>query len=304
MLGITHAEAVAFLKAHGLRWREDISNNSDEHLRNRVRHKILPLMEELLNPNIRATLCRTAEILNEEEAWLNELAHEEFSNRLVDETCELKLDNFFSQATAMRRRILLLWLFHNQLPANILDFNTVCVLDKLSLSLDGTKRMSVGGGWSAVRRYARLGLERESSGNAPIEPMRLNVPGETFHSGLGITVLAKYYQGVIKESGKRIGEMPSTATISAVTVGNDEIFVRSWQAGDYMRSYGLGGSKKLQDIFTDQKIPADHRSFIPVFECRGDIIWIPGYRIATDWAVPDGDSPSLLMEVHRKELPA
>ncbi len=40
--------------------------------------------------------------------------------------------------------------------------------------------------------------------------------------------------------------------------------VRSWRPGDRMRPAGLGGSKKIQDLFTDRKIPARERNKIPI----------------------------------------
>lgn len=43
-----------------------------------------------------------------------------------------------------------------------------------------------------------------------------------------------------------------------------------------IRPLGLGGSKKLQDIFVDRKIPRDFRLSWPVFSLDGDIVWIPG----------------------------
>ncbi len=48
---------------------------------------------------------------------------------------------------------------------------------------------------------------------------------------------------------------------------------------------GMRGSRKLQDIFVDAKVPRACRSRIPVVECGGEIIWIPGYRVARGWDV-------------------
>ncbi|NLX24973.1 MAG: tRNA lysidine(34) synthetase TilS, partial [Lentisphaerae bacterium] len=53
-----------------------------------------------------------------------------------------------------------------------------------------------------------------------------------------------------------------------------------------MTPLGVNGSRKLQDIFTDLKLPRAQRDRVPLVVCRGEIIWLPGYRIAADWAVP------------------
>jgi tRNA(Ile)-lysidine synthase len=81
-------------------------------------------------------------------------------------------------------------------------------------------------------------------------------------------------------------------------MGHSPLYVRSWQAGDRVHPLGMEGSRKLQDLFVDQKVPRDSRDRIPIFECRGEIVWIPGYRIASGWEVRNPRSPSLHIYVH------
>jgi tRNA(Ile)-lysidine synthase len=61
---------VAHLRERGLAWREDPSNADLVHRRNRVRHELLPYLEERFNPEIRAALARTASLLADEVAHL------------------------------------------------------------------------------------------------------------------------------------------------------------------------------------------------------------------------------------------
>jgi tRNA(Ile)-lysidine synthase len=55
--------------------------------------------------------------------------------------------------------------------------------------------------------------------------------------------------------------------------------VRAWRDGDRMRPLGLGGSRSLQDLFTDRKVPRARRRAWPVVVCGEDIAWVP--RVAT-----------------------
>lgn len=55
--------------------------------------------------------------------------------------------------------------------------------------------------------------------------------------------------------------------------------VRSWGAGDRFRPLGLQGGKKLQDFFTDLKIPKAERPRIPLLCDADKICWIMGYRL-------------------------
>jgi tRNA(Ile)-lysidine synthase len=47
-----------------------------------------------------------------------------------------------------------------------------------------------------------------------------------------------------------------------------------------MRPAGLGGTKTLQDLFTDRKVPRAERRRLPVVWCAGEVAWIPGVAIA------------------------
>jgi len=47
----------------------------------------------------------------------------------------------------------------------------------------------------------------------------------------------------------------------------------------------------------NHKVPRARRGGIPVFECRGEVVWIPGYRVARGWEVPGPDAPSLSFHV-------
>ena len=74
LLAASREQVVAFLQAVGQSWREDSSNQSPVHTRNRVRATLMPLLREF-NPSIAATLATTAQLAREEEArWQPEIA--------------------------------------------------------------------------------------------------------------------------------------------------------------------------------------------------------------------------------------
>ena len=75
LLETSRQEIEAYLKALGQPWREDSSNLDLSHTRNRVRHTLLPLLEQDFNPAIRQTLADLAELARaEDEYWNNELS--------------------------------------------------------------------------------------------------------------------------------------------------------------------------------------------------------------------------------------
>ena len=72
LLGVRRAETRACCAAAGLAWREDPTNAGDGPLRNRVRHHLLPLLEEL-RPGASQALARTAALAADERDWLDPL---------------------------------------------------------------------------------------------------------------------------------------------------------------------------------------------------------------------------------------
>ena len=278
LLTIHRAEIVAFLKNHRLRWREDASNRDPHFLRNRVRHEILPLLERRLNPQIRTALLRTAEVLREENAWLDELATDALGKCAGPARPTLSAQQLAALPLPLRRRALRLWLMRAGLATGRLDFEAVDSVLNLLDNLHGTKTVALGDGWRVVRRYDQLAVES----NPPADPPTWRL-------------LIQPYRGVIKEKSIQPGHLPARATLSAAAVGASPLRVRPWRPGDRMAPLGMDGAKKLQDIFTDAKVPREQRRHLPVVECRGEIVWLPGYRVARGWEVPGPRSRAVLL---------
>ncbi|MGI4758476.1 MAG: tRNA lysidine(34) synthetase TilS [Janthinobacterium lividum] len=74
LLGTTRQQVIAFLQARGQQWREDSTNQSPAHTRNRVRAQLMPVLRQF-NPSIGSTLATTAQLARDEEArWKPEIA--------------------------------------------------------------------------------------------------------------------------------------------------------------------------------------------------------------------------------------
>jgi tRNA(Ile)-lysidine synthase len=289
LLDVSRAEVEAFLRARGQDWCEDASNASRDHLRNRVRHDVLPLLETALNPAVRDALARTADILRAENAWLDAQAR-----RVCPPGGTLTVRDLAAQPAALRRRVVRLWLGARGVDPDRIDFETVARIERLAATARGTRSVDLPGGWSVRRRYGRLDVARRETA----EPFRiaLALPGVTDLPLAGVRVRAEIAPGIVRERGTP-GVAPARASLSRKAVGRRRIYARAWAPGDRMRPLGMAGSRKLQDIFTDARVPADRRARIPVFECGGEIVWIPGYRIARAWAVPDAETAAVQLSV-------
>jgi tRNA(Ile)-lysidine synthase len=298
MLDATREEVLAFLRHQRLAWREDESNRDIRFLRNRVRHEIVPFLESRLNPGLRRALARTAAIFREEDAWMRDVA----GNVLADAEAEggIRIAVLTKHPVALQRRAVLLWLSRADVPAERLDFDAVDRTLNLARSRRASAETPVAGRWIVRKQYGRLTMAK---GETPARRLpfrrRVAVPGKAVLRGCGLRVKATVAPGLDKPPRSRAGCLPARASLNVAALRGRAVYVRSWRPGDRMKPLGMEGSRKIQDILVDQKVPAGERASVPLFECADEIVWLPGYTIARGWEVKDPAMPALHLTIER-----
>lgn len=314
---------VRFLEKRGSAWREDASNQQVSFLRNRVRGQIMPAMQSMLNPQLRRALLRLGDIVEAENEWLDSLALKILSECRVPKGREraagdsggasvcgpsgmrrLPFGDILCEALAgrplgARRRALRLWLVSSGLPHESLDFETIGRLDRLLVSGRTASSVTPAGGWVVRREYGRLIVRRAGDESPVAYSAPVLIPGETLLAEEGFRINASVEPGITRARPAGIGAFPDCASLNVEAWRRRKMIVRSWRRGDRMRPMGISGSKKLQDIFVDAKIAADVRRRAPIFECGGEIVWLPGYRIARGWQVPESGVRALQLRIER-----
>ena len=92
-----------------------------------------------------------------------------------------------------------------------------------------------------------------------------------------------------------IGALPAVCEMSRAALAGRTLEVRRWRAGDRIAPTGLNGhSRKLQDVFVTAKVPPSVRTDLPLIcdAATGEVLWVPGYRIAQSVAVESATAPS------------
>ena len=83
LLRTTHTEIIDYLRAEGIAWREDQTNEGDDYARNRIRHHILPAAEEMINEGASRHLAEAAETFALAEEYLKSEAE-----KLLETACD------------------------------------------------------------------------------------------------------------------------------------------------------------------------------------------------------------------------
>jgi tRNA(Ile)-lysidine synthase len=114
LLCASREEIEAYCRVAGLEWRTDASNLSPEFLRNRIRHRLLPLLQKEYNPRLDRAILHLAEIAGEENRWFQCYIQSLLDRLMVDggagapaEEVRLTLSAFLRLPLAVRRRLVL-----------------------------------------------------------------------------------------------------------------------------------------------------------------------------------------------------
>lgn len=267
LLDFSKAELEKYAQENRIRHREDATNLAPDFLRNRIRHELLPLLRKNYQPALNKTVLRLMEIVGEESDFAGEVAQSWFSRE------ERKFDLI---PPAIQRQVLKLQLIELGVAA---DFD---LIESLRRSAN-----------QAVTIFANLSMSRDEKGGVSLREhpvpkfnahelvIELNKPGVAVFEGIK---LRWQFKGRPKAQARfvRATKKSRMEFFDADRMGR-EIVLRHWRAGDRFRPIGLKGPVKLQDFFTNQKIPRAQRHQLMVAETGGEIFWVEGLRISENF---------------------
>jgi tRNA(Ile)-lysidine synthase len=156
LLEIPRAEVLEHCARYQLQFQHDSSNESVDFTRNRVRHELLPLLKTF-NPNVSATLLRTAAQLSEDDEYLQAEAAR-WADELVEEQ-RLNFQPLRGLSVALRRRVLRLWLEKTRGDLRRISTAHLMALDDLMMKGEGGSYIELPGGWCVARRRQQLKLQ-------------------------------------------------------------------------------------------------------------------------------------------------
>jgi len=183
-LGVRRAGTVAACAALGLDPWHDPTNGPTADasaasgslpLRSRVRHDVMPVLEDVMGPGVAEALARTADLLREDADALGALADAALARALlaggpapgdVDRVQGLDVGVLAAAPAAVRRRALRAFLVRSGAPAGSLGRAHVAAVDALVVAWRGQGPVSLPGGIRVARRYGRLTLASDEEEHA------------------------------------------------------------------------------------------------------------------------------------------
>ena len=270
LLAYTREELEAFAEEKKYVWREDSSNASDKYMRNKIRHHLVPLMQEL-NPQFLNSFAKTQEYLSDSLDLVEDYMSLLYPKVIQKDTYGYSLDIPFLQKIPHRKQVL----YQLLKSFGFTEWNDVYELLEAQPG-----KMVFSESHRLIKDRDKLILT-EKSRKPEDQEYRLSREEElvmipdvgTFH---------------ISEVDKM--EKPSKNCIYVpASKLQFPLSIRKWKKGDFFHPFGMKGRKKLSDYFKDEKfsLPEKENTWIL---CSGeDIVWIISHRADNRFAVENTD---------------
>jgi len=262
-------EILAFLQEQGLSWVEDRTNRDERFARNRLRHRLLPILVTQAGPGIVAGLARTADLLRAEDALLEGIAHEALNTAASGR--RLGVGALKEMPPAIRRRALRLWLAAARGSLRGISRAHIRALEGALEEAESTLAMLPGG---SVRCEAGFVSWEPDAGFLPSGFSTSIAPGaRVTRADLGWEVSLTDPEPWVAEQPLPRDRWTAVFDFSLLP---RPLVLRSVCPGDRIRPMGLGGAQKLQDVFVNGKVPRSARQGVPILAAGADVLWVPG----------------------------
>jgi tRNA(Ile)-lysidine synthase len=278
MLEVTREEVGRYLARHRLSPVIDPTNATDHFLRNRIRHRVLPLLERE-NPKVIDALCRLARSCREEDEALDQQARVILGRACARESRALDAAELKDLPRGILHRVLRLKYEEVAGPWVQLGRQHLEAIAQLLGSPAGTRGIDLPGGTRVERQYDRLCWHRSSARAAAVfEPVDLVGPGVVALSD-GRSLLLE----VVAGGGLDLGQV------------RFPLHARPPLPGDRIAIDG-GHTRKVARVLMDAKIPRDSRRHVPVVLYRDVVVMIAGVRVAHGYGAK-GEVPGLVVHI-------
>ncbi|MFH0864751.1 MAG: tRNA lysidine(34) synthetase TilS [Bacteroidota bacterium] len=255
-----------------IKYREDSSNSSDKYLRNKIRHKLIPLLYEL-NPDagnaVRTAIGRISNIENVYKAIV-----EKEKKRIVHHRNNIV---FLNIKKLLALKYADAFLFECLNPFGF----TGEAIKKINSSLNAEAGKKF---YSSTHRLIkdRQYLLVSSLENVPV-PKEYRIAEKT--KTISIPVKMKFSVSEFNTA------FPISRKKNIATFDFDKLkfplVLRTWKKGDFFYPFGMKGKKKLSDFFTDLKLSIIGKENIWLLCSGNDIVWVIGYRIDNRYRITD-----------------
>ena len=288
LLSVTRQQIEDYLRSEGVAWIEDSSNASDDYRRNRLRHRMMPILKEEA-PTLAERLTAQSALLRSEDAFLDTLAGQLLTQAEREDGWSCAVLTAAPEVLQRRALRLLLWRY---LPQDVTLAHIEALRGLLS-NPSPSARISLPAGLTAERRYALVHIACERPSSFPAAT--LTVPGQTRIAALGLTITAE-----LQEKFAFFENTPFHFAIKYDMITQSTITVRPRQRGDALL-LANGHNRSLKELFIDRKLPRSERERVPIFATASSVLAAAGVAVNCAFRAEVG-LPALIIQIKKEEM--
>ena len=259
----TKEQLIEYNKKQGVQFVVDKTNEMDIHTRNRYRKYVLPMLKKE-NSNVHEKFLKFSKTLLEYNTYVNNLIIDSKNNVYVDNRLDiekfLKLDKFIGMRVI---GLILEDIYQDDLM--LLTDKHIDLVYELITSAKTNSYICLPNGINAMKEYNSLVFEKEN----------LDVSDYEYELVESVTLPN---EKVIKFTNDINNNSNFICRLNSADI-KLPLIVRNRRNGDKMTIKGLSGSKKIKDIFINEKVSMRDRQVWPVVTDSTDtIVWLPGLK--------------------------
>jgi tRNA(Ile)-lysidine synthase len=276
LIEVWRDEVESFLEERKVAYLTDPSNRSLHFLRNRVRHELLPILQQY-NPRFRQTLVQMADLFRMEENFWQGMMEEKFPALVrVRKKDSLTLDIPSLAAQPLPLRLRSFRHAIEKLLGNLrrLSLAHILLMDGLLQNPEPNKSLQLPQGLCVAKAYQALTLTKSREESVPFEHV---VPGPGY---VEIPEIGRAMRFQVEEKRPRL-RFDKSSSIALLDYDSLDfpLSLRSPRPGDRFQPLGMEGEKKVKDLFIDCKIPVAQRKRIPLLFKEDRLLWVAGVRL-------------------------
>ncbi len=292
LLSVPKATLRAYATHHQLTWVEDKSNTDARFFRNRVRQTLLPQLQAE-NPNLIAGLNRTARLLQHDAALLKTLTDNAWA-QIAHQTAESVVfarAEWLAQPIGLQLRLLKKALQVLLPPAA--EVTTLSVEQAVANlpQLESGKQLPLAHDMTVQRQHDKLIVSAKATTlwEQTYPQVQVDQPQDIALTALPQRIALGAFTLTLTTQPLEAPAQPARyAVFDIEALSTATVQLRPPIAGDRMQPLGMQGkSRKLEKIFTSQKIPAAARRNWPLLTNDGVIIWLCGLRLSEKARLPE-----------------
>lgn len=285
LLSVGRQEIENFLDGEGIAYQTDASNFESIYTRNKIRLELIPYLKKHFNPNIIASLNRTADLLQQDEDYLNIITKDAYDACVQPSEKGFLVNGsmFNTYHRSIKTRILRMIFLEGMYGLKDLSYDHIDNIISLFYKETG-KRVHLPRQLMAEKNYEGVQIYKYADyEKGKIYHQIHDLPTKIKLEELGKSFLLE--KQLIEQVPLKVKNHYTKCFDYDKIVYN--LTLRTRQPGDYIYLKGLKGKKKLKNFFIDQKIPRDQRDDILLLADGSEIVWIIGYRENYKYRITD-----------------